>query len=271
MQSGMEIISTTGQHGPIRSALFDFDGTISVIREGWQGVMIPYFAEELSSTPTTETPDQLYAAARDFVDLLTGKDTIFQCMRLAEEVEKRGGTPPPPLDYKAEYLRRLWQRIQDRIAGLKEGRIRPEEMVIEGSFRLLEEMQARGVQMYLASGTDQPDVLAEARLLGLERYFGQRVFGALDDWTIRSKATVIENILSTHRLAGSSLVTFGDGFVEIECTRAVGGLAIGVASDEVRRRGLNEWKRARLIQAGADVIIPDFLEIDAILEYLFSS
>ena len=267
----MEVITTNRRHGPIRFALFDFDGTISVIREGWREVMVPYFAEELSKTPTTEPSDHLHSVVSDFVDLLTGKDTIFQCMRLAEEVKKRGGVPRSPLDYKAEYLRRLWQRIEDRITGLKEGRIRPEEMVIEGSFRLLAELQARGVEMYLASGTDQPDVLAEVRLLGLDKYFDRRVFGALDDWTIRSKATVIENILSRHRLAGSSLVTFGDGFVEIESCKAVGGLAIGVASDEVKRRGLNEWKRARLIQAGADVIIPDYLDIDAILDYVFAS
>jgi len=30
----------------IKYALFDFDGTVSLIREGWQGIMIPYFAEK---------------------------------------------------------------------------------------------------------------------------------------------------------------------------------------------------------------------------------
>ena len=31
----------------IRYALFDFDGTISLIRQGWQDIMIPYFTEVL--------------------------------------------------------------------------------------------------------------------------------------------------------------------------------------------------------------------------------
>ncbi len=31
-----------------RYAVFDFDGTLSLIREGWQSIMIPYFASELA-------------------------------------------------------------------------------------------------------------------------------------------------------------------------------------------------------------------------------
>ena len=34
--------------GGFKCALFDFDGTVSLIREGWQEVMIPYFVEVLS-------------------------------------------------------------------------------------------------------------------------------------------------------------------------------------------------------------------------------
>jgi hypothetical protein len=64
------------------------------------------------------------------------------------------------------------------------------------------------------------------------------------------------------------LVMFGDGPVEIRETRRSHGLAIGVASDEVRRFGLNPAKRARLIRAGADLIIPDFSQAPALLRTL---
>ena len=50
----------------------------------------------------------------------------------------------------------------------------------------------------------------------------------------------------------------------------MGGLAVGVASDEVERRGVNEQKRALLIAAGADAIIPDFSQPAALLDYLFT-
>jgi hypothetical protein len=49
----------------------------------------------------------------------------------------------------------------------------------------------------------------------------------------------------------------------------VAGVAVGVASDEVRRAGVNPVKRARLIEAGADVIIPDYREQEVLLGWLF--
>jgi len=97
-----------------RYALFDFDGTLSLLREGWQGIMIPYFTEVVAAV--TENPDlqNITELVTEFVDMLTGKQTIFQCIRLDEEVQKRGGPAVDPYEYKAEYLRRLMARIKDR-------------------------------------------------------------------------------------------------------------------------------------------------------------
>jgi hypothetical protein len=64
------------------------------------------------------------------------------------------------------------------------------------------------------------------------------------------------------------VVTFGDGPVEIRETNKRGGITIGVASNELRRYGLNESKRTRLIKAGADVVIPDFSQISQLLDLL---
>jgi len=265
----IEVVNPRFKIGKICSALFDFDGTISVIREGWQDVMVPMMVEELMKTPNHEPECQLRRYVCDYVDLLTGKDTIYQMMRLAEEVRARGGTPRDPLDYKREYHARLWERIERRVTGLKSGAIRPSEMVIEGSIEFLKEINRRGVIMYLASGTDHQYVVDEARALGIDAFFGDRIYGALDNYWERSKATVIKHILESNNLGGDSLVAFGDGFVEIgECKR-VGGLAVGVASDEVARKGINEWKRERLISAGADIIIPDYRDPEPLIELLF--
>ena len=96
------------QAGNIRHVVFDFDGTISLIRDGWQNVMVPLMVECLQTeTDTTETEAQLEAIVVEFVDRLTGKQTIYQMMQLSEEIEKRGGTPKEPLAYKDEYNRRL--------------------------------------------------------------------------------------------------------------------------------------------------------------------
>ena len=81
----------------IRFCLFDFDGTVSLIRQGWQDIMIPYFCEELRKTGCTESDENIYGLVREFVTDLTGKQTIFQCIALAEEVRRvEGGIPEPP-------------------------------------------------------------------------------------------------------------------------------------------------------------------------------
>ncbi len=82
------------------------------------------------------------------------------------------------------------------------------------------------------------------------------------------QSTGIEKILAENRLSGESLVMVGDGPVELRLCKRAGGVAIGVASDEVRRYGLNEAKRTRLIKAGADVIIADFSQSGRLLEVL---
>jgi phosphoglycolate phosphatase-like HAD superfamily hydrolase len=266
----IEVMNEAIEQGRIRFALFDFDGTISLIREGWQGVMIPMMVDVLAALGTGESRDDLGAIVRDFVTRLTGKQTIYQTMELADQVRRRGGTPKDPLDYKWDYLHLLWQRIEHRVQGLKEGRYTPQEMTVPGSLEMVAALAQRGVALYLASGTDRQYVLDEAAGLGLVRYFGDRIYGALDDYKSISKAIIIQRILEDNDLHGSELVVFGDGYVEIENAREVGGIAVGVATEEARREGLDEWKRGRLIEAGADLIIPDFREWRRVVSYLWA-
>jgi phosphoglycolate phosphatase-like HAD superfamily hydrolase len=266
----IEIVHPDIPRGHVHSVLFDFDGTVSLIREGWQGVMIPMMVEILRALDTEETEQVLTEIVTEYVDRLTGKQTIYQMIELCEQIEKRGGVPRDPLDYKHMYLDLLWARIEHRVVGLKEGRLAAEEMVVPGAFQALDHLAERGVTCYLASGTDQPYVLDEAAALGISAYFSGGVFGALDEYRRFSKAQVIADILETHQLRGSQLLAFGDGYVEIEETKRVGGIAVGVASDEATRSGVNPWKRERLIDAGADVIVPDFREERVLIDYLFS-
>ena len=265
----IEILNPHTPRGHIRHALFDFDGTVSLIREGWPGVMIPMMVEVLLETPRHESEAELYALVTEFVGRLTGKQTIYQMIQLGEEVRQRGGEPLPPLEYKWTYLDRLWERIKGRVAGLKGGQLTPEEMMVPGAVPMLKTLRARSVTCYLASGTDEVYVLDEAAALGLWPYFAG-IYGALDDYQNYSKKMVIERILDENHLSGLELVTFGDGYVEIENTKAVGGIAVGVASDEVNRQGVNEWKRQRLIEAEADLIVPDFCQHGRLVAYLFA-
>ncbi len=252
-----------------RVALFDFDGTLSLIRSGWVDVMAPMMVEILLELKTGESEAELTAVVEEFVGRLTGKQTIYQMIALADEVRKRGGVPKDPLEYKKQYLARLWERIKDRVAELERGEAPPEKYLVPGSIELLESLKERGLKMYLASGTDQDYMRHEAELLGLTRFFDGGVYGALDDYKSFSKAILIQRIISSAECRGEELLGFGDGYVEIENVKQVGGVAVGVATDEPECRRVNEWKRRRLAGVGADLIVPNFLERDELLRTLF--
>jgi phosphoglycolate phosphatase-like HAD superfamily hydrolase len=264
---GIEVINPDIRRGHVRFALFDFDGTVSLIREGWQGVMIPMMVEILQDTPDHEPEEELTAIVTEYVARLTGKQTIYQMIQLGREVHQRGGEPLPALEYKWLYLERLEERIRDRVAGLKAGQLVPEDLMVPGVVPMLESLRELRVTCYLASGTDEVYVLDEAAALGISPYFWG-IYGAQDDYENFSKRMIIERILQEHDLHGPELVAFGDGYVEIEDTKAVGGIAVGVASDEAKRQGIDEWKRQRLISAGADLIIADFRQYERLLNYL---
>lgn len=264
----IEVIHPDFPRARVKAALFDFDGTLSLIREGWPEIMIPMMVEHLSRAPAAEPSDQLGPTVEEFVMRLNGKQTIYQMIQLADEVRKRGGTPLDPLEYKREYHDKLWQRIAGRVAALDEGTTLPELLTVPGSRELLERLRKAGCPVYLASGTDLVYVQNEARALGVAKFFGERIYGAIDDYQNFSKKMVIERLVKQLALAPGELIGFGDGFVEIEEVKRAGGVAVGVASDEKLRTGINDWKRNRLIQAGADVIVPDYRDLDALLALL---
>ncbi|HUG69326.1 MAG TPA: hypothetical protein VMM76_16360, partial [Pirellulaceae bacterium] len=87
----LEIVNRGYPRGPFRAAIFDFDGTLSLLRRNWQAVMIPMMVDILAQTGTTETRDELHRCVDEFVMRLNGKQTIYQMIQLAEEVTKRNG------------------------------------------------------------------------------------------------------------------------------------------------------------------------------------
>ena len=254
----------------IQHALFDFDGTISLVRDGWQSVMVPMMVDVLlKETQTDETPEELERVVVEFVDNLTGKQTIYQMIQLCEEIKKRGGVPKQPLEYKDLYNSLLLPTVDERIAKLERGEIEAANLCVPMSLEFLQSLQKRGVKRYLASGTDVEFVRHEAGLLGVASYFDGGIFGALREYQNFSKAMVIQRILDDFNLTGSELLVVGDGSVEIENAKTVGAIAVGVTSVENNRYQMNADKRGRLLQAGADILIPDFQDGDRLLTYLF--
>src|ERR1700689_1372012 len=110
-----------------RTALFDFDGTLSLIRSGWVDVMVPMMVEILLDLKTGETEAELHAVVEEFVGRLTGKETIYQMIEFADHVARRGGKALDPLQYKKMYLDLLWVKISGRVEDLQKERVSPEQ------------------------------------------------------------------------------------------------------------------------------------------------
>jgi phosphoglycolate phosphatase len=269
--TGLEIVRRDACAAAARVVLFDFDGTLSLFRSGWVDVMAPMMVQELASLHTGESASRLASLVRDFIDRLNGKQTIYQMIEMARQIELRGGRPEDPLVYKHRYLQLLHAHIEHRLEEVRTGQSAPEKYLVPGSMALLETLRARGLRLYLASGTDQDYMRREADLLGVTPYFDGGVFGALDDYKSFSKRQLIGRILERSECAGTEILAFGDGYVEIQNVAEVGGFAVGAATLEPECQRVDEWKRERLIRAGAHCIVPNYLRLDELIAHLFDS
>ncbi len=265
----IESLNTGASAKETRVVLFDFDGTISLLRTGWEDVMVPMMVNILVETGTQETREELHTLVKEFVARLTGEQTIYQMIELARQVESRGGKPLEPLEYKKMYHDRLLEKIDSRREALRQGKVSPETYLVPGARKFLEALQKRGLLLYCASGTDQNYTVEEAGLLDIARYFDGRIYGALDDYKSFSKEILIRKITSSMECQGKELLGFGDGFVEIKNIKEAGGVAVGVATDEPECQTVSTWKRDRLAAVGADYIVPNFLCQEQLLQTLF--
>jgi phosphoglycolate phosphatase len=270
-QTNMQIEVITGASARnAKIALLDFDGTLSLVRAGWMDVMTPMMLGELRGLQPDETEADLTATVHEFVYRLTGKPTIEQMIELSRQIERRGGKPQDPLEYKERYLRLLNAITGKRLAELRRDPHAAGKYLVPGSLQLLQDLRARGLKLYLASGTDHESVCEESKLLGITPFFDGGIFGAVDDRGTFSKKKLIDKLIGSSECAGPEILGFGDGYVEIENVKSVGGIAVGVATDEPECRRIDPWKRNRLVQVGADYIIPHYLQRDELFQHLFA-
>lgn len=243
------------------TVVFDFDGTLSSLRAGWEKVMEPLMVELIPGDKQEVTE-----LVRKYIDESTGIQTIFQMRWLKEEVEKRGGKAHDEWEYKDEYNRRLMLEVGRRRQAILSGEEKAEHYLVPGSKDFLEALKSMGVTMYAASGTDISDVKEEAKILGLDSYFTE-IAGAERGTDNCSKEAVLQRLVKP----GSNLLVVGDGKVEIALGRKAGALTLGVASIDIPGCTSNEMntdKYRRLENAGAHAIIPHFANVKEILSWI---
>jgi sugar/nucleoside kinase (ribokinase family)/phosphoglycolate phosphatase-like HAD superfamily hydrolase len=272
----IEILDAPPADLSLRYAVFDHDGTVSTLRQGWEEVMEPLMIRAAMGERFSTADEALYRRVADrihqFIDQTTGIQTLVQMQGLVKIVRELGMVPAERIldlhGYKAIYTQALAQRIEQRLERLRRGELSPADFTLKNAVPFLEALNRAGIVCCLASGTDQDDVRAEAGALGYAHLFSGGIYGAVGDVTKDAKREVLERIMADIGDIRGRLVTFGDGPVEMRETRRRGGLPFGVASDEVRRFDLNPAKRARLVRAGAALIIPDFSQAEAVLALL---
>jgi phosphoglycolate phosphatase-like HAD superfamily hydrolase len=225
----------------ISHVVFDFDGTLSWLRHGWPEIMAGLFREHVRLLPA-ESEEVLHELLLRELLALNGKPSIHQMERCAELARERGGNSPVPQELLKEYHRRLEAAIEERTQVIRSNPNRHDDFIVHGVRQVLDALQARRLQLFILSGTEQDRVCQEAALLDLTRYFGEHIYGS----------------------------TPGPKPVEIRLAKEVGALAVGVASDE-NQNGSGQPDKIKLPQlreAGADVLVPDYRDASALFHHL---
>ena len=79
----------------------------------------------------------------------------------------------------------------------------------------------------------------------------------------------MKQIVDSAEHKGEEFLAFGDGYVEVQVVKEVGGVAVGVASDEPACERVDDWKRNRLASVGADWIVPHYRDTALLMRTLF--
>jgi phosphoglycolate phosphatase-like HAD superfamily hydrolase len=261
----LEIVLSECPTVPPKAAMLDFDGTISLIRAGWHPILIGLFVEHLWNTPKGKliSEAELERIAKSNIELNIGKQPIYQTYSLVKVIQELGGKPESPERYLEIYYKELFEIVRHRHEQLRAG-LDPKELTVPGTFELLEMLRRRGLKLYLVSGTEEEYLREDVPLLRLTDYFDGGIYGGQKDPAAFSKAMIVDKILRENGISGSELIGFGDGHTETKDVKNVGGFAVGVASNETARQGIDLWKRDQLLRAGADWIIPDFSDVQQI-------
>jgi len=267
-----ELINPSVRRGPFKAVLFDFDGTLSLLREGWPRVMVGMMIERLRAMSLLGEPEaEEWITLDRLVMAQNGAPTIRQMEVFVDEVRRRGGTPADSWEYLREYIERLMRDVRGRWDALEVSEFQAADWVVPNAHAILTNLRERGVPLYVASGTEYDHVAREAGLLRVEEFFPTGINAPRNNDPEFGKGKVIARVLAELGIRGEELLGFGDGVVETGEVKRVGGVAVGVASSESG----SGWgvvqpdKRARLIAVGADMIIPDYGEQAKLIPWLW--
>lgn len=255
-------------------AVFDLDGTLSLLRRGWEEVMGRFMEETV--WPDGPPPAELRDAIGRYIEKSSGARTIDQMEHLVDLARRYGRVPEGQLldanGYLLEYRKQLMDCVNERVVRLKrivDGKLSPEEFLVRGAVNFLQLLHGRGLTLHLFSGTDLEDTRREAQLLGLAHFFTdiRGVTGPHPDY---NKRKALHALMEAHGLEGGQVLVVGDGPLEMRIATEYACVALGVSCDESAGRAWDMAKRRRLVEAGADLLVPDFSRASVLDAFLFN-
>ncbi len=259
--------------------IFDLDGTISTLREGWDtamhDMMLGAVLGDRAAVESASVISGISERVNALIDHTAGIQTIMQMKELKDLITQMGFVEPEKIEepraYKEQFAQVLTKLIESRVKAYRNGTLDAEAITIFGAIPFLEEMSSLQVNMFLVSGTDLSEIEKEAELVGFKDLFDGGIFGSIGDIHHDPKKVTFRRIRESlgEDITPEQVVVFGDGPVEMREAKENGFIAVGLVSDEKRRKGINMKKRARLVAGGADYLIPDFSWALALLFNIF--
>jgi phosphoglycolate phosphatase-like HAD superfamily hydrolase len=259
----IEVINRPKQR-PVVAAI-DFDGTLSLVRMGWQVVMHGVMKRALA--PYHPHLDRLDAEISGYIARSTGQPSIIQMAWVDEHVHLYGGPHHGAQQYLDEFSDAMRDRIDARIATMTTTHSADHHM-IRGARAFLGRLADNGVRIALVSGTEHHHLVRESTALHIAEYFDAGIYGPGGHAPGFTKAEAMAALVERYELVPGQLLSVGDGPVEISAGKSLDGYCIAVASDE-ESGTLDLHKRAHLLHAGADAVVVNFDSLESIIALLF--
>lgn len=252
----------------IKAVIFDFDGTLSTIRYGWVPMMYRFFMKYITDgRPVSEAQK---AELNHYTLISGGIQTVVQMMWFVDRIKEYGLNPNANLDpwfYKTEFLAELNDMAHKNRNQIFSGERPASDFLIKGSVEFLTRLQAAGLKTYIASGTEEPDLRCEAEALGLLPHL-TKIYGSPLKVIRNAKEHCLQCVMEEEGFDQTEILFVGDGHLEISIGHNHGTLTLGAATDENTREDLDPVKRKVLIEAGADAIVPNYVNSDEIFDWL---
>jgi bifunctional ADP-heptose synthase (sugar kinase/adenylyltransferase)/beta-phosphoglucomutase-like phosphatase (HAD superfamily) len=269
------------KRGYPKVAVFDLDGTVSTLREGWDRIMLQCMIKFITGSHYDSLPKEklelISNKVKTLIEKTAGVQTIIQMVEMRKLIEEFGYVPRNQIEsayvYKESYANEIRKIAEKKVQRFMAEQLTLEDLTIKGAIPFLKRLNEQGTMIYLASGTDQVDVQRELKALGYDKLFNGGIFGSINDTENDPKKLVMQIICEkiselNQRLSWGDCIIFGDGPVEIREGHKHGFMTVGLISDEKQRFGMNINKRERLILAGADFLIPDYSWIFQLSRYI---